>query len=107
EAAAKTPFGGTVAHGFLILSMLTKLVREADFRLENVYMGVNYGFEQVRFLTPVRAGKRIRGRFVLKDMAERSPGQWRSTMQATVEIEGEAKPAMIADWLGLQFVRSA
>lgn len=106
EAAAQTMFGGTIAHGFLVLSMLSKLGLAADFVMEGVTMGVNYGFEKVRMIAPVRAGKRIRGRFVLKDMVERSPGQWLSTLGVTVEIEGEAKPAIIADWLGLQFVRT-
>jgi acyl dehydratase len=107
EAAAQTPFGGTIAHGFLVLSMITKLGRVADFVMEGVYMGVNYGFEKVRMMAPVKSGKRIRGRFVLKDMVERAPGQWLSTLGVTIEIEGETKPAVIADWLGMQFVRSA
>jgi len=107
EAAAQTPFGGSIAHGFLVLSMITKLGRVADFVMEGVYMGVNYGFEKVRMMAPVKSGKRIRGRFVLKDMVERAPGQWLSTLGVTIEIEGETKPAVIADWLGMQFVRSA
>lgn len=107
EAAAQTPFGGTIAHGFLVLSMITKMGRVADFVMEGVYMGVNYGFEKVRMMAPVKSGKRIRGRFVLKDMVERAPGQWLSTLGVTIEIEGETKPAVIADWLGMQFVRSA
>lgn len=106
EAATQTPFGGTIAHGFLVLSMITKLARVADFVMDGVYMGVNYGFEKVRMITPVKSGKRIRGRFVLKDMVERGPSQWLSTLGVTIEIEGETKPAVVADWLGMQFVRS-
>lgn len=105
KTAAMTPFGGTIAHGFLVLSMLAKLGLAADFAMECVTMGVNYGFEKVRLVAPVRAGKRIRGRFVLKDMVERAPGQWMATLGVTVEIEGEAKPAIVADWLTLQFVQ--
>jgi acyl dehydratase len=105
-AAAKTPFGGTIAHGFLVLSMIASMGRAAEFVLEGIQMGMNYGFERVRLMTPVKTGKRIRGRFVLKDLVERSPGQWLSTMTVTIEIEGESKPAVVADWLGLQIVAS-
>lgn len=103
--AAKTPFGGTIAHGFLVLSLLPKFGRAAEFVLEGIQMGMNYGFDKVRLMAPVRSGKRIRGRFVLKDLVERAPGQWLSTMVVTVEIEGESKPAVVAEWLGLQFVK--
>ena len=105
EMAKQTPFGGTIAHGFLILSMLAKMGMAADFAMKGVAMGVNYGFEKIRMVAPVHAGKRIRGRFVLKNMEERSPGQWLATLSVTVEIEGSDKPAIIADWLSLQFVQ--
>jgi acyl dehydratase len=65
---------------------------------------MNYGFDKVRMTSPVRSGSRIRGRFVLRDVTERGPGQWLVTMTATVEVEGQSKPAIIAEWLGLQFV---
>jgi len=65
---------------------------------------VNYGFEKIRFLQPVRAGKRVRGRFKLLDAAERDPGRWLIKYEVTVEIEGEAKPALVAEWLGMQVV---
>ena len=107
ELAAQTPFGGTIAHGFLVLSLIAKFGQSADFVMEGVTMGVNYGFDKVRLVAPVRTGKRVRARFVLKDMVERASGQWLSTLGVTVEIEGEAKPAIIADWLGLQYVRTA
>ena len=104
EAAARAPFGGTIAHGFLVLSMFTKLAESIDLLLEGATMGMNYGFDKVRMTRPVRAGKRIRGRFVLRDFAERGAGQWLSTIAVTVEVEGEPKPAIVAEWLGLQFV---
>jgi acyl dehydratase len=103
-AAARTPLGGTIAHGFLVLSMLSKLAGAADFAIQGATMGMNYGFDKVRMVSPVHAGKRIRGRFVLRSLAERAPGQWLSVVGVTVEIEGEAKPAIVAEWLGLQFV---
>jgi acyl dehydratase len=104
EAAARTPFGGTIAHGFLTLSLLSRMAADAMLRPENVRMGVNYGFEKVRFIAPVRSGKRIRGRFTLVSFEEKRPGQWQFVHNVTVEIEGEDKPALIADWIGLIFV---
>jgi acyl dehydratase len=103
-AAAASPFGGTIAHGFLVLSLLAKLATAADIVLAGTKMGMNYGFDKVRMTSPVRSGSRIRGRFVLRDVTERGAGQWLVTMTATVEVEGQAKPAIIAEWLGLQFV---
>jgi acyl dehydratase len=103
-AAAGTPFGGTIAHGFLVMSLLAKLSESANLALDGAVMGMNYGFEKVRMTAPVRAGKRIRGRFVLKDLVERAPQQWLSTVLVTVEVEGESKPALVAEWLGLQFL---
>ena len=103
-AAAKTPFGGTVAHGFLTLSLLSRMAADAMLRPAEVKMGVNYGFEKVRFMAPVRSGKRIRGRFMLERLDEKRPGQWQFVHNVTVEIEGEDKPALVADWIGLIFV---
>jgi acyl dehydratase len=99
--AAETPFGGTVAHGFLTLSLLSALGQEATSPIEGRVMGVNYGFDKVRFPSPVKAGARIRGRFVLNGIALRSAGELLLRYQATVEIEGEAKPAVSAEWLVL------
>ena len=104
EAATRTPFGGTVAHGFLTLSLLSRMAADAMLIPEGVRMGVNYGFEKVRFLAPVRSGKRVRGRFRLERLDEKRSGQWQFTHQVTVEIEGEDKPALIADWIGLVFI---
>lgn len=104
EAAAKTPFGGTVAHGFLTLSLLSRMAADAMPRPDGVKMGVNYGFDKVRFMAPVRSGRRVRGRFTLVRFEEKKPGQWQFVHNVTVEIEGEEKPALVADWIGLIFV---
>lgn len=103
EAAKMTPFGGTIAHGFLTLSMLSKFSEGSGLVIEGVKMGVNYGFEKVRFLAPVPSGSKIRGRFTLKDAVEKKPGQFLLTYEVTVDIEGQDKPALIADWLAMQF----
>ena len=103
--AAMTPFGGTIAHGFLTLSLMPLLAsRTPQPVIEGVKMGVNYGGNKVRFLTPVRSGKRVRGRFKLLELVEQRPGQWQQTTEFTVEIEGADKPAMIAEWISQLFV---
>lgn len=103
--AAMTPFGGTIAHGFLTLSLMPLLNSlTPQPRIEGVKMGVNYGGNKVRFLQPVRSGKRVRGRFKTLELAEKRPGQWQQTVEFTVEIEGETKPAMIAEWISQIFV---
>ena len=102
-AAAKTPFGGTVAHGFLSLSLLSRMAAEAMLVPDTLRMAVNYGFDRVRFIAPVRAGKRVRGRFTLDSVEEKAPGQLLMRHAVTVEIEGEDKPALTALWLGLIF----
>ena len=105
ERARQTPFGGTIAHGFLTLSLLPRLAAEADMpKIEGVKMGVNYGGNKVRFLTPVRSGSRVRGRFKLLELEEKRPGQWQQTQEFTVEIEGQDKPALIAEWISQFFV---
>jgi acyl dehydratase len=102
-AAAAVGFGGTIAHGFLTLSLLSRMAADSMLRPESIRMGVNYGFEKVRFLAPVRAGKRVRGRFVLASFEGKRPGQYQFVHNVTVEIEGEDKPALIADWIGMIF----
>ena len=102
-AAARTPFGGTIAHGFLTLSLLSRMAAEAISVPEGLKMAVNYGFDRVRFLAPVRSGGRVRGRFTLDSIEEKAPGQWLMRHIVTVEIEGEEKPALTAEWLGLMF----
>ncbi len=104
EKAKETPFGGTIAHGFLTLSMLSRLAAGSVLILDGVKMGVNYGFEKVRFVTPVKAGKRVRGRFSLMSASQKIPGQWSFKYAVKVEIEGEEKPALVAEWLTMQFV---
>lgn len=106
QMAAMTPFGGTIAHGFLTLSLMPLLSSKiADApKIEGVKMGVNYGGNKVRFIQPVRSGKRVRGRFKLMELIEKRPGQWQQTNEFTVEIEGEEKPAMIAEWMSQIFV---
>jgi len=101
EKAKATPFGGTVAHGFLTMSMLSAIAYDAQARIEGVAMGVNYGFDKVRFVAPVRAGSRIRGRFKLEALGRRSPTELQAVNAVTVEIEGAVKPALIAKWLSL------
>lgn len=105
EAAKKTPFGGTIAHGFLTLSLLSQFSEQAGLTLEGIKMGVNYGFEKLRFLAPVPAGSNVRGRIVLKEAIEKNPGQFLLTYGVTVDIEGAEKPALIADWLVMQVVK--
>ena len=103
-AAAQTQFGGTIAHGFLSLSLLSRMGAEAMLLPEGLKMAVNYGFDRVRFLAPVRSGTRVRGRFVLDSVDEKAPGQLLMRHKVTVEIEGEDKPALTAEWLGLMFI---
>ncbi|MFL9839454.1 MaoC family dehydratase [Sphingomonas sp. ST-64] len=103
--AAMTPFGGTIAHGFLTLSlmpMLSKLTPQP--KIAGMKMGVNYGGNKVRFLTPVRSGSRVRGRFKTLELVEKRPGQWQQTVELTIEIEGQDKPALIAEWISQLFV---
>jgi acyl dehydratase len=104
EAAAKTPFGGTVAHGFLTLSLLSQMAAGVMLIPPTIKMAVNYGFEKVRFIAPVRSGRSVRGRFILVSIDEKRPGQWQFLHHVTVEIEGEDKPALTADWIGMIFV---
>ena len=103
-AAAQTPFGGTIAHGFLSLSLLSRMAAEAMLVPDTVKMAVNYGLDRVRFINPVRSGQRIRGRFLLDAIEEKAPGQLLLRHSVTVEIEGVDKPALTAQWIGLLFV---
>jgi acyl dehydratase len=101
NAAAATPFGGTIAHGFLTLSLLSQMAAKVMLVPETLKMAVNYGFERVRFIAPVRSGSRVRGRFTLSSIEEKKPGQWQFVHHVEVEIEGGDKPALVADWIGL------
>ena len=104
ERAAKTPFRGTVAHGFLTLSLLSRMADGVMLRPATLRMAVNYGFDKVRFMAPVRSGKRVRGRFKMLSAEEKRASQWQITYEVTVEIEDEEKPALIADWIGYMFI---
>jgi acyl dehydratase len=101
--ARQTPFGTTIAHGFLTLSMLSVMSYEALPPLANVAMGVNYGTDKVRFVSPVKSGQRIRGRFTLTEAVLRKPLELFTRTAVSVEIDGEDKPALVADWLGLTY----
>ena len=102
-AAAAAGFGGTIAHGFLSLSLLSRMAADAMLIPDTTRMAVNYGLDRVRFMAPVKAGKRVRGHFTLEGADEKAPGQILLKHQVTVEIEGEEKPALTAQWLGLIF----
>ena len=105
ERAKATPFGGTIAHGFLTLSLIPVLAAQTEgARVSNVKMGVNYGGNKVRFIAPVRSGKRVRMHTKLLELVEKRPGQWQQTHEYTIEIEGEDKPALIAEWIMQFFV---
>lgn len=105
EMAKMTPFGTTIAHGFLTLSLIPVLRQQSDCpRPDGVRMGINYGGNKVRFLAPVKSGKRVRAHFKLLELIEKRPGQWQETMETTIEIEGEEKPALIAEWISQFFI---
>ena len=101
RAKAETPFGGTIAHGFLSLSVLSALFMEVVPVLKDTKMGINYGFDKIRFLTPVKSGARLRAHFTTMEVSEKSPGNILVKTEVSVEIDGEKNPALIAHWLGL------
>ena len=101
RAAAETPFGGTIAHGFLTLSMASKFSIETFTKFEGQTMGINYGFNKVRFLSPVCAGDRIRGRFVLQTVTQKSTKNLLQEHLLTIEIKGKDTPALVCNWLGM------
>ncbi len=104
EKARETPFGTTIAHGFLTLSMLSYFAGSYSVIIEGFYMGVNYGFDKVRFLAPVKVNSRIRAVPRIMDVVEKKSGQYMFKTEVVIEIEGEDKPALIAEWLGVQMV---
>jgi acyl dehydratase len=101
RARKETAYGTTVAHGFLTMSLLSIMSYEVMPVIEGTTMGVNYGFDKLRFISPVKAGSRVRGRFSLAEAKLRKPKELQSRTNVTVEIEGEDKPALVADWIGL------
>jgi acyl dehydratase len=104
EKAAKTPFGGTIAHGFLTLSLIPKLIEDILVLPQGLKMVVNYGLDSVRFIQPVKVDSQVRLKVELAEVTEKKPGQWLLKAIATLEIEGEEKPAYIAESLSLCFV---
>ncbi len=102
RAKKETPFGGTIAHGFLTLSMLSVMAYDCLPDIEGRTMGMNYGFEKIRFISPVPSGSKIRGRFTISDV-QRKPGQAVVRYAVTVEIEGKDKPALAAEWMTIAF----
>ena len=101
KAAAATMFGGTVAHGFLSLSLLSRFAADVMLVPPNLKMAVNYGFDNVRFLAPVPVGARLRGIFTLANLEEKAPGKLLMHHNVMVDIDITEKPALTADWLGL------
>ena len=101
RAAAETPFGGTIAHGFLTLSMASKFSIETFTKFEGQTMGINYGFNKVRFLSPVCAGDKIRGRFILNAVTKKTTKNLLQEHQLTIEIKGKDTPALVCNWLGM------
>jgi acyl dehydratase len=102
KRAAETTFGGTVAHGFLTLSLLSAMAYSALPRIEGAAHGVNYGFDRVRFVRPVPSGSRVRGHFTLREVKPRSAREWQLRYDVSVEVEGTQKPALAATWLTMQ-----
>jgi acyl dehydratase len=103
-AAKEGPFGTTIAHGFLTLSMLSHFAEGFSMIIDSAHTFVNYGFDKVRFLTPVKVDSRVRASAVFSEITEKNPGQFVVRMQVTVEIEGEDKPALIAEWITMQML---
>lgn len=104
EKAAKSPFGTTIAHGFLSLSLLSHFSEKVGIAIEGTQMGVNYGCDKVRFIAPVKVNSRIRAHAKVMSVEEKKPGQFMIKTEYTIEIEGEDKPALIAEWIGMLFV---
>jgi acyl dehydratase len=104
EAARHSPFGGTIAHGFLTLSLLTQLITKSDVDpTRGVRTVLNYGTNKVRFVSPLRSGSRIRARFKLQELVEKRPGQYQQVLDTMVEVEGSEKPALVAEWIFHRF----
>jgi len=97
--AKETPFGGTIAHGLLTLSLVSAMSFTAVPAIAGAQMVINYGFNSIRFISPVLSASRVRGSFTLKQFVERQPRQWQSTLDVRVDIENVLKPTLIAEWL--------
>ena len=105
EKAATTPFGSTIAHGFLTLALLPAMGGDVIPKLDGHVMSVNYGFERLRFLSPVPASSRVRGHFTLSSLDVRKPGEVTLLWEVTIEIDGKEKPALYAEWLNRRYIK--
>ena len=105
EKAATTPFGSTIAHGFLTLALLPAMGGDVIPKLDGHVMSVNYGFEKLRFLSPVSAGSRVRGHFTLSSLDVRKPGEATLLWEVMIEIDGKEKPALYAEWLNRRYIK--
>ncbi len=104
ELAAQTPYGTTIAHGYLTFGLTSAMANDVMPSIVGSKVCINYGLNKVRFMAPVKSGKRVRGRFALSDVSQRPDGGWKSTVDVAVEIEGETKPALAAEWITLQYL---
>ena len=105
DAAKQSPFGTTIAHGFLTLSMLSAMIYDGVPDIEGATMGVNYGFDKIRFVSPVKSGARVRAHFTLTELKETRPKEITNVWDISVEIENERRPALIATWIGLTYLQ--
>lgn len=105
SAAAATPFGGTIVHGFLTMSLLVHLAGQVILRPDDMVMGLNYGFNKLRFLAPVPVGSEVRAHVKLADAVEKDPSRYLLTYDVTIEIRGQDKPALVAEWLNMVITR--
>lgn len=105
EAAKNTPFGSTIAHGFLTLSMLSHFAEQYSLIIDGFYMGINSGFDKVRFLQPVTVNSKIRAHAKTIEIEEKKPGQYRLKTEVSIEIEGNNTPALVAEWISIQMVK--
>ena len=105
EKAATTAFGSTIAHGFLTLALLPAMGGDVIPKLDGHVMSVNYGFEKLRFLSPVPAGSRVRGHFTLSSLDARKPGEVTLLWEVTIEIDGKEKPALYAEWINRRYIK--
>jgi acyl dehydratase len=101
RASQETPFGGTIAHGFLTLSMLAKLAESAQPKIKGIKIKINYGFDKIRFISPVAAGSLIRAGFTLSELTEQTPKKIMTKWNVSIEIKSKTKPAIIANWINL------
>ena len=105
QRAAESYLGGTIAHGFLVLSLLPKLIEKSLITPDNIVMGINYGFDKVRFLNPVRPGDKVRVTGEVVDIQDKGDGRYLQKVAVTVEIKGQEKPAIFCEWLNMFVVQ--